>query len=233
MSDRPLVAVTASGAGEEARPFLDALERAGAEPWPILARYGLAPGEVLGRAGALVLSDGPEVGPARYGQDPDAAGEHDEERDRMEIALVGAALDADLPIYGVGRGMHILNVALGGGLTRGVEGHAPDEAEGGSAYHRIYISPGSKLAAVVGSGGFVRVNSRHRVGMRDAHKSPRLLASAYSLEDGVVEALESPNHRWVIAVQFAPHRRMEIPPHFERLFQSLVERAAERLAALA
>ena len=56
-----------------------------------------------------------------------------------------------------------------------------------------------------------------------------LMASAYSLEDGVIEALESPNHRWVIGVQFHPERRMELPPHFDRLFQSLVERAEERL----
>jgi putative glutamine amidotransferase len=65
--------------------------------------------------------------------------------------------------------------------------------------------------------------------MREAQKSPLLMASAYSLEDGVIEALESPNHRWVIGVQFHPERRMELPPHFDRLFQSLVERAEERL----
>ena len=96
-----------------------------------------------------------------------------------------------------------------------------------SSYHRIFISPGSKLAAVVGSGGFVRVNSRHELGQGDSRRSPRLLASAYSLEDGVIEALESPEHRWVIGVQFQPELRGEVPPHFDRLFQSLIERAEE------
>ena len=128
--------------------------------------------------------------------------------------------------------MHILNIALGGSLASDLRDHSPTlsddpDADPKPAYHRIYISPGSKLAAVVGSGGFVRVNSLHRRGIREAHKSPHLLASAYSLEDGVIEALESPNHRWVIAVQFAPHRRLEIPPHFDRLLQSLTERATE------
>ncbi|MCH7653041.1 MAG: gamma-glutamyl-gamma-aminobutyrate hydrolase family protein, partial [Chloroflexi bacterium] len=93
------------------------------------------------------------------------------------------------------------------------------------------ISPGSKLAAVVGSGGFVRVNSRHHQGIKEPQKSSELLASAYSLEDGYIEALESPGHRWVIGVQFHPERRMEVPPHFDRLFQSLVERAAEGVRA--
>ena len=151
----------------------------------------------------------------------------------MEIALAREALDADLPIYGICRGMQILNVVLGGRLNRTVEGHAGEDPGGGAtrepAYHHIYISPGSKLAAVVGSGGFVRVNSTHRHVVRDAQKSSALLASAYSLEDGVIEALESPAHRWVIGVQFHPERRMEVPPHFDRLFQSLVERGAERL----
>ena len=58
-----------------------------------------------------------------------------------------------------------------------------------------------------------------------------LMASAYALEDGVIEALESPGHRWIIGVQFQPERRMEIPPHFDRLFQSLVERADEYFKA--
>lgn len=238
MTKRPLIAVTTGQSEDGPDPFLDAVERSDADPWPIVAGYELTPQEVLARAGALILSDGPDVNPARYGKRPNSEVESasfDDERDEMEISLVRAALDADLPIYGVARGMHILNVALGGGLLQDVDGHFPTPSEDGDpkpAYHHIYISPGSKLAAVVGSGGFVRVNSRHRVGMREAQKSPYLLASAYSLEDGLIEALESANHRWVIAVQFSPQYRMEIPPHFERLFQSLAERAAERLAAV-
>ena len=139
-----------------------------------------------------------------------------------------AAVERDMPVLGVGAGMIALNAAFGGAAPTAVAGHDV-ESEGGesvSAYHRIYIAPGSKLAAIVGSGGFVRVNSRHSAGLREAQKSPRLLASAYGLDDGVVEALESPEHDWVIAVQFNPERRMELPPHFDRLFQGLVERAA-------
>ena len=143
-------------------------------------------------------------------------------------SLVEAAIELDMPVLGVGPGMIALNAAFGGAAPTEVVGHDVELKDGEpvSAYHRIYIAPGSKLAAIVGSGGFVRVNSRHGVGLRDAHKSPRLLASAYGLDDGVVEALESPEHDWVIAVQFNPERRMEVPPQFDRLFQGLVERAA-------
>ena len=150
-----------------------------------------------------------------------------------EVALIRAALDCDMPIYAIGGAMHTLNTALGGKPPRPLDNHAAADcgAESASEYHHIYIAPGSRLAAVVGSGGFVRVNSRHRRGIREAQKSAWLLASAYSLEDGAIEALESARHRWVIGVQFRPERRMELPPHFHRLFQSLAERAAERMQA--
>lgn len=231
--DRPVIAVTSSTL-ERAEESAAGVQRAGGEPWVMIPEHGYTPGDVLERAAALVLIDGADVHPAQYGETPGPSEtlELDERRDEMEIALTRAALDADLPIYGIGRGMQILNVVLGGKRNRVVEGHAGELIEGGHrepAYHHIYISPGSKLAAVVGSGGFVRVNSTHRKGVREAQKSSALLASAYSLEDGVIEALESPIHRWVIGVQFRPERRIEVPPHFDRLFQSLVERGAERL----
>ena len=145
------------------------------------------------------------------------------------IDLVRAALDDDMPIYALGEGMHLLNTAFGGKPAGAVVEHSGDGEDGKSAFHHIYIAPGSRLAAVVGSGGFVRVNSRHNRGIREAQKSQWLLASAYSLEDGMIEALESSRHRWVIGVQFRPERRMEVPPHFDRLFQSLLERAMERM----
>jgi putative glutamine amidotransferase len=116
--------------------------------------------------------------------------------------------------------MQALNTASGGSSVN-LAGHGPD-GEGGSTYHRVYITPGSRLATIVGSGGFVRVNSQHRAGVKEAQKSPDLMASAYSLEDGVIEALESPEHPWIIGVQFHPERRLELPPHFGKLFEALV-----------
>ena len=234
MPDRPLIGVTTGEVDRRLRPYLDGVKRSGADPWVLTPDMSVPSNEVVDRVGALVLTGGEEVNPVCYGERPQPHARYtrfDDARDEMELGLTQAAFDMDLPVYGIGRGMHILNVAMGGRLVRDLGGHAGDRSEDGDrepAYHRIYISPGSKLAAVVGSGGFVRVNSLHRHGVREAQKAPQLLASAYSLEDGIIEALESPGHRWVIAVQFHPERRMEVPPHFDRLFQSLAERAAER-----
>lgn len=149
--------------------------------------------------------------------------------DEAQTALVKSALDTGLPVLCVGDGLHALNLAAGGGPARRIEGHSGSGGgpESESQHHRIFISPGSKLAAVVGSGGFVRVNSRHRTGLREADKARTLTASAYGLDDGVIEALESVDDRWTIGVQFHPERRGELPPHFDRLFQSLVERARD------
>lgn len=236
---KPTIAVSASADSDldGAGLYASAVERNGGEAWTLTPENPVSPDEFLRRAHGLVLAGGEDISPSLYGESERADVEYmaiDPARDAMELALTRAALDADMPIYGICRGMQMLNVAMGGRLAHHVENHdVIGPADNWKAsYHRIYISPGSKLAAVVGSGGFVRVNSLHHQGVREAHKSPRLLASAYSLEDGVIEALESPSHRWAIAVQFHPERRMEIPPHFERLFQSLSERAAERMMGM-
>ena len=230
---RPVIAVSGSADRDldDVGGYADAVERGGGAAWAVTPENPVAPDEFLRRAQGLVLAGGEDISPTLYGETERADVEYmsiDPSRDALELALLRAALDADMPIFGICRGMQLLNVAMGGGLAHHVEGHevigTMDDWE--PSYHRIYISPGSKLAAVVGSGGIVRVNSLHHQGVREARKSPRLLASAYSLEDGLIEALESPSHRWAIAVQFHPERRMELPPHFQRLFQSMAERAA-------
>ena len=135
------------------------------------------------------------------------------------------ALARNIPILAIGAGMQLLNLAFGGGLLDELPGHMPEEGESGAGNHQIYVSPGSKLSAILGPGGFFRVNSLHHRGLRDPQRSPRLLTSAYSLEDGVVEGLESPAHDWVIGVQFQPERSGEVPRSFRHLFEAFVERA--------
>ena len=236
MSDtsvKPTIAVTSYGLDDHTQKYVDGVERSNGEPWVILPDQGISVEEFMAKASALVLTGGEDVHPSRFDSTPLATRKQwfNEPRDAMEIELLRAALNDDMPVYAICRGMQLLNVTLGGSLVD-LEDHSGTFTDDGDidevAYHRIFITPGSKLAAVVGSGGVVRVNSIHYQGMREAQKSPVLMASAYSLEDGVIEGLESPNHRWVIGVQFHPERRMELPPHFDRLFQSLAERAEER-----
>lgn len=220
MSAKPVIGITAESEAD-GQPYADAIKRLDGTARLILPDNA-APVEALASVGGLIVTVGPDVGGSM---------EHEEEsRKSPEALLLKAAMGKDMPMLAVGDGLHSLNVALGGTPARDVSGHGPTQQDGeeASSYHRIYITPGGKLAAIVGSGGFVRVNSLHRRGIREAQKSRLLLASAYSLEDGLIEGLESPDHDWVIGVQFEPQRRMEIPPHFDRLFQGIVERAGRR-----
>ena len=178
----------------------------------------------------LLLIGGADVHPHRYGAEPDpSAGlELDEPRDELDIALLEGALARDMPVVAICRGMQLLNVVCGGSLLQDIPDHrnsAPD-APSKSIQHRIWIAPGSKLASVVGAGGQVRVNSLHHQGLMEAQRAEKLMTTAYSVSDGLVEALESPHHRFVVAVQCHPELKDELPAQFQRLFAALVYQSA-------
>lgn len=231
MSQAPIV-VTASDE-RAARGYCDSLERRGARvrlALPQKVRSSRAPIEsYLDGATGLMLTSGEDVDPELYGEsvDPSAGLETNRRRDDLELALLQHFLDRDLPVLAICRGMQLLNVALGGKLIQDLPNHKALSNNGRlqSAYHQIYLAPGTKLAAILGSGGFLRVNSLHHQGLREAQKSVSLLASAYSLGDGLIEGVESPAHDWVIGVQCHPVLEEEVPKSFSRLFQAFVERA--------
>ena len=182
----------------------------------------------------MLLSGGPDVHPARYGQQPHAnAGlKLNPELDELEFRILDYALSADMPVLAICRGMQLLNVAFGGRLIQDLPGHRLDGENGEPSSHQIYIAPGAKSAAIIGSAGFFRVNSYHHQGLNEAHRAPRLMSTAYSVEDGLVEGLESPEHSWVIGLQCHPERRDEVPRLFVNLFAGLHDRAEQFEAAL-
>jgi len=224
----PVIGVVASSQ-REARRYLEAMVKRE------VAEYLLAPRSLahvqwtVSSVDGLLFTGGPDVDPQRYGQvrDPQAGLELSPRRDRWEMALLKAALERDMPVLTICRGMQLLNVVFGGSLIQDLPGHRLEKQNGSSesTYHQVYISPGSKLAAILGSGGFVRVNSLHHQGLREPHKAAALMASVYSLEDGLIEALESPQHDWVVGVQWHNELEEEMPKHFGNLFQALIERA--------
>lgn len=229
----PLIVVTATNESH-ARPYRDSIERRGGKVRLVLPEATSTPEETLAKATGLMLTGGPDVDPALYNETPDprAGLELNRPRDDMELPLLHRALERDLPVLAICRGMQLLNVAFGGRLLQDIPGHKGQQRSDGEwepVHHMIYLSPGSKLAAILGSGGFMRLNSIHHQGLREAQKASALLATAYSLDDGLIEGLESPAHDWVIAVQCRPEREEEVPSSFRRLFQAFVERAENRL----
>jgi len=224
----PAIGVVASSQ-REARRYLDAMVKRGVAECLLVPRSSARVQEAVSSVDGLLLSGGPDVDPQRYGQarDPNAGLVLSPRRDRWEMALLEAALGRDMPVLAICRGMQLLNVAFGGTLVQNLTGHRMEKQndEWEFVHHQVYISPGCKLAAILGSGGFVKVNSLHHQGLREPQKATALMASAYSLEDGLIEALESPSHDWVIGVQWHNEIEEEMPKHFGNLFQALIERA--------
>lgn len=232
-----IVAIT-SGKQRNARRYVNAMTAAGAETRLLLpeTHAGQSGAEMLRGAGGLLLSGGPDIHPQRYGQapQPDAGLQLNPDLDEMEFQALDYALAADLPVLALCRGMQLLNVAFGGRLIQDLPNHRADRLASGATgndpvSHLIYVAPGAKSAAIIGSAGFFRVNSYHHQGLGEAQRAPRLMSTAYNVADGLVEGLESPEHRWVIGFQCHPERQDEVPRSFANLFAGLKDRA-ERFA---
>ena len=217
----PVIAIaTASSDGrcaDYAARAVSAVEDAGGQVRIVGA--GGRPGEALAGAGGLLVPD------AAFDGIGSGAAQGDADAGVRYGPLLAAALDADLPALLTGRGMHLLNAAFGGQPAAAVAARNHNH----EGRHQIYLSPGSKVAAIIGGAGMYRVNSRHGLGLREAQRAHRLMSVAYQLDDGVIEGLESKEHGWVIGVQFLPERRDEVPAAFNSLFLGLVERAAAAL----
>ena len=213
-SNNPIIGITCSQ-NFDISSYEDILIKNGAIVEIINSEDEISASDLLSKVDGFLLPDGPNS----YGSDS--------VNEQIETNLVTTALKNKIPILGIGRGMHILNVALGGTVSDiPVESdHFTSLDEDSVNFHRIFISPGSRLAMALGSGGFVRVNSKHRKCIKESDKSQKLMSTAWGLEDGIVEALESPVHDWALGVQFLPQRRGEIPPHFDKLFNVLIQKA--------
>jgi putative glutamine amidotransferase len=214
-----------------ALPYLQATQPLGLDVRLLMPEdSGSVPTETLMEGvGGLLLSGGPDVDPEFYGAtpDPNAGLYMSKPLDDLEFRLLEHALQRDMPVLAICRGMQVLNVAFGGQLIQDLPGHrAVREGDRWvSESHQIYLAPGAKAAPIIGSAGFFRVNSRHHQGVREPQKSPRLMATAYSVEDGYIEGLESPEHSWVIGLQCHPERQDEVPASFANLFKAFKDRA--------
>ncbi|MDR7523019.1 MAG: gamma-glutamyl-gamma-aminobutyrate hydrolase family protein [Armatimonadota bacterium] len=208
--------------------YVEAIRAAGGEPCIV------RPGDPIPEDyDGVVFSGGPDVHPRHYGQEVDRAVRTtlttDEDRDAAELALARSALADDRPILCICRGVQLLNVAAGGTLWQdlslaGVDPAVHDrDGRGSSAdlVHAVTVRPGSALAGILGQGE-VGVNSFHHQAVAAAAPGFRITARA---PDGVVEGLESREHRFVVGVQWHPERLVRRHPLHRRLFAALVEAA--------
>jgi putative glutamine amidotransferase len=174
--------------------------------------------DVLRMLDGLVLSGGPDLGPELYGAEPEPQTDTRPQRDSAEMRLTRAALEADLPVLGVCRGLQLLTVAAGGRLHQhlpdvlGHQRHRPSPGVYGA--HQARFAEGSRIAALMGDD--LEINCYHHQGVADAGT---LTVTGWA-EDGLPEAVEDPAYRFVLGVQWHPEVARD-----KRLFGALVDAA--------
>jgi putative glutamine amidotransferase len=179
--------------------------------------------DILDRIDGLILTGGSDVDPALYGQAPHLATKVKPERDRAELLLLRAALERDLPLLGICRGLQLMTVAYGGRLYQhlpDVLGHTRHRPTSGPKFgeHAVALAPGTMCQKILGDD--VIVNSYHHQGIADPGA---LLPAGWCPEDDLIEAAEDPSLTFALGVQWHPEDTTDF-----RLFEALVEVASGR-----
>lgn len=166
---------------------------------------------------------GTDVNPTLYGEVRQSETDtSDDARDELECALIQEFLDRDLPLLAICRGIQILNVQHGGTLVQHLDStarHRVKTADRGLPAHQVEIVPGTKLAAIAGESRSWDVNSRHHQAIGKLGGGLRV--SARDPEDGMIEAVERPDKRFVIGVQWHPENQSITDARQAKLFQAL------------
>lgn len=190
------------------------------------------PEELLFPFAGLFLAGGGDVEPARYDADPHPETYGlDADRDDLEFALVPAALRLGVPTLAVCRGMHVVNVALGGTLHQHLsemEGQAAhgDPTTGKVVLHPVEVAERSRLAAAVAGTRLRNCSSHHHQAV--AGVGSGLVPVAWS-DDGLVEGLEPPvGGPWLVAVQWHPEENVAQEPGQQRIFDAFAHQVREQ-----
>lgn len=192
--------------------YLQALRMVGLEP---VAVDPDVPGPQV-EAG-LLLTGGIDLNPKLYGQSPDPRSEEpDDALDSMESALLTEALERDLPVLAICRGLQLFNVHAGGSLSQHIEGHSERGDDRSRPVHTVQVKGGTVLARIMGAGEH-RVNSRHHQAVMEVGRGLTISACA---PDGIIEGLERPDRRFAIAVQWHPEDQAAVFPEQRRLFEA-------------
>lgn len=189
------------------RTYVDAIKEAGGLGVMIPNVDADAADAYLDRIDALLLTGGDDPDPELFGEEPHPEIELvDARRDRFEIALVHGARARAMPVFGICRGVQLMNIALGGDIYQDI----PSQTESGirhvqqrlddGPWHEIDLEPGSRLAGLLGAEK-LRVNSFHHQACR--RPGDGLQVSARSA-DGIPEALEDPGQAFFLGVQWHP-----------------------------
>lgn len=200
--------------------YMESLARAGAKMrWVELSDPEQAVQDALTCDG-LLLPGGGDMDPKFYGQERiPACGEPNLLRDAAEPLLLRAFLAADKPVLGICRGIQVMNAVLGGDLYQDIKPfeHLPHNGHWAKV-HTVTVRRGTLLSRILGQ-DTVLVNSQH-------HQAVDRVAPGFTLaalsEDGIVEAIEKPDARFCLGVQWHPEWLSDADPAMQGLFDAFV-----------
>jgi putative glutamine amidotransferase len=210
--------------------YVESIRRVGGEP-RVLDPLKDQPGQVVGEVDGVLMTGGVDIDPARYGEERhELVTAVEPDRDAFEFALLAAAREAKVPLFGICRGLQVMNVALGGSLVQDITaqmaGILPHTvpAPPFALAHEVWVSRGSRLWNLMQEkmvdGETISVNSRH-------HQAIKRLAPGFEVTatapDGVIEAIECPNATFCLGVQWHPEnfwRTGEFRPLFEGFIEA-------------
>jgi putative glutamine amidotransferase len=197
--------------------YIRAVDRSGGAPVVLAPLPPPSVSAFIATLDGLVFAGGRDLDPASYDQQRgDDTDEPEHRRDRFELALMRAALEANVPFLAIGRGLHVLTIARGGTLTQHLPGHRADRAR--YTPHDVALGPDSFLGGLLGTR--VMVPAAHH--QAPYQLGPGLTVAGWSPDGEVTEALEVDGHRFGVGVHWHPEESDDL-----RLFAALVEAAAE------
>ncbi len=214
--------------------YLQALTAAGAIP----VMLPLEPdsddyGQMAEAFDGFLFTGGPDVQPLLFGEEThERCGNASSKRDAMELALLSQVMAAKKPVFGICRGIQLINIGLGGTIYQDISsqyyGCAEKKPDFPLAHtqpydyeipsHTVILDAQSRLAAVCGCSS-LKVNSMHHQAVKDL--APGLTACANAL-DGLIEALEMPGYPWLLAVQWHPEYLWKHDKAASLLFKNFV-----------
>ena len=181
------------------------------------------------RCDGLLLSGGEDVDPAFYGQTPtEKCGEIVKTRDIAEMKMLEAFLPTGKPVFGICRGVQLMNVYFGGTLHQDIKDisgcNHDDWKRKATGNHYVTLSPGTKLSGIIGRKTII-ANSLHHQAV-DA-VAPDLVVCAVA-EDGIIEAVEQPEHPFCIGVQWHPEHTCGFSKPQRQLFKAFVSACKQK-----
>lgn len=217
--------------------YVHALTAAGAVPWliPLLPSDPETLRAIYDELDGLFLAGGADIDPAAYAEPRHPNCEQsDPTRDRVELILTEWAIRDRKPVFGVCRGLQLINLAGGGTLWQDLDTQRPhsikhdyfpfrDGFPRDHIAHAVTVRPGTRLAEIVGAGE-CQVNSMHHQGIRDLSSAFVVSATA---PDGVIEAIEVAGDQFLLAVQWHPEALTDKDPRSQRLFAAFTTAAID------